>query len=140
MGASTASVPSPFKGWHKSALRIVVAVGIGFGLWVGLALLIGPEIFPASTRAKVSRVRFDLRILQQLFDSELGAPPNLESLDLHDPFLRGETYRFAVVSMELVAYSVGPDGRDDRALIVYDPSNGTDSGGDITRVMRTFER
>jgi hypothetical protein len=33
--------------------------------------------------------------------------------------------------VDLVAYSLGPDGEDDRAAIDYDPTNGTISSGDL---------
>ena len=45
-----------------------------------------------------------------------------------DPF-SGEPYR----RMNSIEYSVGPDGIDHRLEVIYDPSNGTFSRGDIVR-------
>ena len=47
-----------------------------------------------------------------------------------DPF-SGDPLKFLSTPDALACYSVGPDGRDDRAAIEYDPTNGTVSPGDI---------
>lgn len=49
-----------------------------------------------------------------------------------DPFANG-ALRFIPTADALFCYSIGPDKRDDRATIEYDPTNGTISGGDILR-------
>jgi hypothetical protein len=47
-----------------------------------------------------------------------------------DPFFNGPL-RFIMTTDSLVCYSVGPDGRDDRVAIEYDPTNGSLSPGDM---------
>jgi hypothetical protein len=41
------------------------------------------------------------------------------------PFLLGQE------KDKVFVYSVGPNGKDDKGLIIYDPTNGTMSAGDI---------
>jgi hypothetical protein len=127
-----ASRPSRFDREYRVLFYILLSVGLGLFLYPVLV----PHIDEAPTRAKVSRVRADLRVIGSLFGQR---PPtsDLASLNLHDIFAaRSGTYRFATVGAELVVYSVGPDGQDDRALITYDPTNGEESRGDIFRPLR----
>jgi hypothetical protein len=52
-----------------------------------------------------------------------------------DPFAKeNNTYQSAIVaSGKLAFYSIGPDANDDKAKIIYDPTNGLTSTGDIVR-------
>ena len=47
-----------------------------------------------------------------------------------DPFSDGPL-KFIMTTDSLVCYSIGPDGRDDRVAIEYDPTNGSLSPGDM---------
>jgi hypothetical protein len=54
--------------------------------------------------------------------------------DPYDPFMPDQVLRYRQISEgQIVVYSVGPDRRDQRGEIEYDPSNGAYSPGDITR-------
>jgi len=60
-------------------------------------------------------------------------PAQLDAAELpEDPFAKGEKLRYVSNGNGgAVVYSLGPDQKDDRALIPYDPTNGTVSAGDI---------
>ena len=47
-----------------------------------------------------------------------------------DPFT-DKPYLLGHEKEKVFVYSVGPDGKDDKGLITYDPTNGTISAGDI---------
>ena len=49
-----------------------------------------------------------------------------------DPF-NGEEYRYKLAAdgSGYVLYGVGPDRKDEKTAVLYDPTNGTISGGDI---------
>ena len=74
----------------------------------------------ALERSDVALAR--LRLCQTLTALRLGETP--EAIDPFD----GEPIRFS----DTAVWSVGPDQRDQEAWLVYDPTNGTASMGDIT--------
>jgi hypothetical protein len=55
-------------------------------------------------------------------------PSEMIPVGLHDPF-SGEKYPWN--EEKSTFYSYGPDGIDNGCAIMYDPTNGTISGGDI---------
>ena len=97
-----------------------------------------PNFSEAVTREKVSLARFDLLILStawKIYTLEHNAEPEKpEALapDLlpeipRDPFAQdGRPY-----ASKPRLYSVGPDGTDQEGDILYDPTNGAMSSGDI---------
>ncbi|MCE5229566.1 hypothetical protein LLG95_08220 [bacterium] len=73
----------------------------------------------------LTRRNLDLAVLDRL----LG---NIEPTKFKDPF-SGGSFRIAggPPISNAVVYSIGPDEMDDHARIVYDPTNGTCSAGDM---------
>jgi len=97
-----------------------------------------PNFLEAKTREKFSRARYDLLILStagKIYTLEHGAEPEKPE-DLTpgllpeipgDPFAQdGKSYM-----SKPRLYSVGPDSIDQEATVLYDPTNGTVSSGDI---------
>lgn len=68
----------------------------------------------------------------------LTSPLDYMSSIPEDPFAPGEEFRWTpeAVDDKLYLWSVGPDEIDSEGRIVYDPTNGTVSAGDIVRVVR----
>jgi len=116
-----------------------------------------PHAPEPETRAKVSRVRSDLRSMATALESYRvdhdTLPDRLEQLSTPvayltsmfiDPFAPTDAPRperwfrstFSEDYSSFITYSVGPDGRDDKARIEYDPTNGTESAGDLTRTHK----
>lgn len=100
-----------------SLLEILIVVGV----IVVLSAILVPNLLEARTRAKVSRVKSDLRWLPR----GIRLP---EDKIMEDPFARGG----APYSFSTFYYSIGPDSKDDGGQIIYDATNGTTSRGDIT--------
>jgi hypothetical protein len=66
--------------------------------------------------------------------------PLLPEGPLADCFATSGSLRFRSLPEECFVYSIGPDARDDAAMVRYDPTNGTVSSGDIfLRVPRERE-
>jgi len=101
-----------------------------------------------SIRNSVARVNADMRSMATALESYFidwnKYPTNLNSLTtpiayltqvFGDPFAKGnETLKLGVSEKNYwKTYSVGPDQEDDEAEIIYDPTNGTISEGDIVR-------
>ena len=65
-------------------------------------------------------------------------PAQMDAAELpEDPFAKGQKLRYVSNGNDgAVVYSVGPDQKDDRALIPYDPTNGAASPGDISVRIR----
>jgi beta-lactamase regulating signal transducer with metallopeptidase domain/tetratricopeptide (TPR) repeat protein len=57
------------------------------------------------------------------------------------PYPGEDTYTLEVSPdfTQLFVYSIGPDGRDDKAAVAFDPANGTVSGGDVIRTVELGE-
>jgi len=103
----------------------------------------------ASIRQSVARIKADLRsmatALESYFVDYNRYPSNPQNLTtpvayltqlFGDPFAKGnESLQVGVTenSDNWKAYSVGPDQEDNKGEIVYDPTNGTISKGDIIR-------
>jgi len=103
----------------------------------------------ASIRQSVAKVKADLRSIATALESYYvdwnKYPTNLNNLTtpiayltqvFGDPFAKGnESLQVGVTenSDNWKAYSVGPDQIDDDGEIIYDPTNGTISKGDIIR-------
>lgn len=112
------------RGFTLVELLIVVAV---IAILVGLAV---PNLLEAQTRAKVSRVKADLKTLETgLAVRHTGANQQQSAPVPADPF-SGEPYK---CSEGYKYYSIGPDKVDDEMSVLYDPTNGTRSAGDIWR-------
>jgi hypothetical protein len=78
--------------------------------------------------ATAARYRFVLRGEFPRTPDQFG--PLLSEGLPKDPFADGPL-KFIITTDSLVCYSVGPDERDDRVAIEYDPTNGTLSPGDM---------
>jgi hypothetical protein len=111
-----------------------------------------PNYLEAETRYKVSDMKFELvrmaasarhhfvskgdfPVSEDDMSSFLGGEIPKDAFDIkaHLKFLRNPENQFFV-------YSIGPDEKDDKAAIYYDPTNGTISRGDIfIRIPRERE-
>ena len=107
-----------------------------------------PHFLQAQESSKVSRVNADLRSMHTALESYFidynKYPSRLEQLTspvayitsvLKDPFNDLESYRYIIEKEknEWKLYSLGPDEIDNAGEIIYDPTNGTKSEGDIIR-------
>lgn len=109
--------------WGASCAFLVAAALLGScGPWT-----------PASDRAKLSRVKNDLRTVQAVLNHPDSA--SWDSYSLHDPFVPKQTLRFRVSDGVVYMYSVGPDKVDDGGRIAYDATNGAVSAGDVVRAV-----
>ena len=101
-----------------------------------------PETLEHAIRHRVSDAKFDVlrtavaaryRLLAQgsfpRSNEEFG--PLLPNGPLADCFATSAPLRFLSKPDGFHIYSVGPDGQDDAAAIIYDPTNGTTSRGDL---------
>lgn len=99
---------------------------------------------------KVSQAKSALRsvhvALETYFVDHNEYPLHLEALTTpiaylsnlpEDPFAGGRTVQWGISQPDedLLLWTVGPDGVDDRGIVNYDPTNGTISSGDIVRVV-----
>ncbi len=99
---------------------------------------------------KVSQAKVDLRNVHTALECHFvdydEYPLRLESLTTpiaylttvpEDPFAEGRIVQwgFSQPDEDLLLWTVGPDGVDDRGSVNYDPTNGTVSSGDIVRVV-----
>ncbi len=114
-----------------------VALRVGEKMLYKIAL---PDTLRAHTLERTAKAKFDLArlvLVCRIAQLESGtAPQNTSQLvpeyfpvDLRDPF--SETAYVWDASSELF-YSIGPNERDDKNRIRYDPTNGTISTGDIS--------
>ena len=99
----------------------------------GLALVSCRESFHPRTEHRVSRVTHDLRVVKNVINNPDSSSHGL--YDLHDPFHPKHTLKLRASEGVLYMYSIGPDKVDDLGLIVYDPTNGTVSAGDIVEAV-----
>jgi hypothetical protein len=122
--------PRNARGYGAKALsRIVTPILFGIAR---------PNFLEAVTREKVSLARFDLLILStawKIYTLEHGAEvekpedlvPDLLPEIPRDPFAQdGKPY-----ASKPFLYSIGPDSADQEGDVLYDPTNGTISSGDI---------
>jgi len=78
--------------------------------------------------ATAAKYRF---VTQQAFPQNAEEfAPLLPDGPPQDPFTTAPLRFFSDPSL-FTCYSIGPDNQDDRATVLYDPTNGTTSGGDI---------
>ena len=110
------------------------------------ALVLFPNYLGVHTRAELARTQFDLLRLntaRQIWTLEHGAPP-ARMADLVpsllpevpvDRFAKGkeknDKSEKQTYGEGTVWYSIGPDGLDQKGALVYDPTNGTISPGDV---------
>ena len=104
------------KGFTLVELLIVIAV---ISLLAALAIY---NMSAAITRSKVARAQAELSSFATMYATGKPVPK-------YDPW--GNPYSFSYVKPYTGPYSWGPDQMDDGGLIIYDPSNGTTSRGDI---------
>lgn len=57
--------------------------------------------------------------------------PNVDHFTAGSLFAKQKQYTLRIRNSTLLIYSVGPDGKDDMAAVLYDPTNGAHSTGDI---------
>lgn len=93
-------------------------------------IMMGPDakVIETPIVEKVSRVRADIRTLRaDINDKKIK---DIYSTNIQDPF---SNKKLAIIKEEnqFILYSHGPDYIDNKATIVYDPTNGTISSGDI---------
>jgi hypothetical protein len=146
--------PPERPGRRTGCTGLVVAILIG-GCVVIMLMIATPNFLESQVRAKVSRARTDLRSLAIAIEAyyvDNNIPPHNLSLlyqgpvkyittlpnDPYAPSHYGEEGLLRYMRDDdppwfWVAYSIGPDLRDDYAQIIYDPTNGTVSRGDIIR-------
>jgi len=134
--------------------RLGVLLLVGFVICI-LAVISVPNFLEAQVRSKVSRARTDLRSLAMAVEAyfvDNNIPPErMERLyqgpvkyisaPPMDPFATyssGQPYLHYLRADDppwyWIAYSIGPDQIDNGGRIVYDPTNGTISAGDIIRL------
>jgi type II secretory pathway pseudopilin PulG len=111
------------------------------GLWVVAPICGCLE----SSRAKTERARAQISVIAaaiQAYEADTGQfPPTLLSLLNPSPYLpqipvdpfaaSNQPISYSRADGACQLYSLGPDGFDDRGLLVYDPTNGAESDGDI---------
>ena len=107
----------------------IISILIGYSMRIIIVLILlgiiwrNPQYIP-----KVYR---NTTISLLIFGSDFGLFEGItrhysEEIKRGDPF-SGQPYRMINDNF----YSIGPDGKDDRLRIIYDPTNGTYSAGDI---------
>jgi type II secretory pathway pseudopilin PulG len=126
------------------------------GSMVAMAPLLGviavPNVLESQLRAKVARAKSDLRTLNVALESyfvDHNRYPNEGDLGTlttpiayitaipNDPYTPGQPYKYRKIGdNEWVIFSVGPDLQNQNADIIYDPTNGSVSIGDIIRKNR----
>ena len=122
-------------------LRLLpLGVFVGFLLWLFIGYWIGILRSP-SDKSKIHFVEENLRAVGWIFDESSQDFLTTETIfpPLRDPFSKRDAYRLKVRNRDLVIYSIGPDRKDNRASFPYDPTNGTNSAGDIIKVLRHIE-
>jgi len=88
-----------------------------------------PNTAEAYTRSRVAQARYDILMLETARRIQIieGESPSEAVSPIKDVFANnGQIY-----GMADSYYSLGPDGMDQKASILYDPTNGTNSAGDI---------
>jgi type II secretory pathway pseudopilin PulG len=123
----------------------IILILLGVFWWTQCA----PCFFEAEVRARVSRVRQNLRVLADRMEAyrlDHGAYPssltNLTEPEAHLAFIPGDPFSRAARARLLLLveadryriYSVGPDRVDDGGQLFYDPTNGSYSRGDVIRL------
>lgn len=124
---------------------VLIAAALVLGVWVAQDLLF--KFAPETPH--VSPVRSDLRSLATALESyridwsvyppdphRLTTPVPYVTAIFRDPFSLNESepFLFELEPERWRIHSIGPDQIDQHALIVYDPTNGTVSAGDVIRV------
>ncbi|MCX7919936.1 MAG: prepilin-type N-terminal cleavage/methylation domain-containing protein [bacterium] len=102
------------RGFSLIELLMVIAI---------IALIATVAIYNYSqgiTRSKVSRAMAELRLIKT-------SPLSLTKIPDADPW--GNPYQYNPQTG--IDYSYGPDEQDDAGLVLYDPTNGVKSRGDI---------
>ncbi len=102
------------RGFTLIELLIVVAI---------IVILASIAVYNYSqgiTKSKVARTMTELRSIPAMLATGKPIP---EADPWGNPYERNQQFRYY--------YSYGPDGKDDGGLILYDPTNGVKSQGDI---------
>ncbi len=109
-----AMLQGPFRNFHEADVRALVTT----------SKLRETQLATALAAYKIDKKRYPIRLSALV-------PDYLKVLPM-DPF-NGEEYHYkpARDGSTYMLYSVGPDRKDEATVVVYDPTNGTLSGGDI---------
>ena len=100
--------------------------------------------YPAHLPAITTPISYVTQMPADVFEKPLGPGEEIPSRYFADKSLMGMpgVLKLAVPPQDpirFVAYSVGPDGVDDGAMIEYDPTNGIISSGDVIRIISETE-
>jgi hypothetical protein len=86
-----------------------------------------------------TRMRLHEEALDFMIEYPKGAyPASLpgDAIELEDPFAPGQKLLYRSDGDQASFYSLGPDGLSQMGRFVYDPTNGTDSPGDIVLTIK----
>ena len=142
-----------------SRLLVYLVVGVIIAI---LAAISVPNFLEAQIRSKVSRAESDMRSLATALEAYVvdnnAYPQDMKILwqgsvkyitsGPPDPYSgeysgAGRDFRYVLRDGLWMIYSIGPDGQDNGGEILYDPTNGTQSAGDVIRFKdggTTFNR
>ncbi|MDX1972712.1 MAG: hypothetical protein SFY68_09295, partial [Candidatus Sumerlaeia bacterium] len=100
--------------------------------------------YPAHLPAITTPISYVTQMPADVFEKPLGPGEEIPARYFSDQHLMGMpgVLKLAVPPQEpirFVAYSIGPDGLDDGAMIEYDPTNGIISSGDVIRIISETE-
>ena len=142
----TSQIQSSTWGRHPSGIKSALAWGCSNLVTPVFYAISLPNFTEAKTRAEVARTKFDLLRLntaRQIWTLEHGAPPArmadlvpslLAELPV-DRFAKGkeknDKSEKQTYGEGTAWHSIGPDGMDQKGTLVYDPTNGTISPGDV---------
>lgn len=104
---------------HKSGFTLIELLVV-IAIIVIIASISLYNFSQGITRSKVARTMTELRSIPSIIATGKSIP---EADPWGNPYLRNQPGRYY--------YSFGPDEKDDSGLILYDPTNGTKSSGDI---------
>lgn len=113
----------------KTAFLVAVASWVIYAPWKLEGFIVEPsrscalKVFSIVNAADCGFV--ESMLIARVKKANLLAPPG------KDPFARGARLRMISTTDGRIFYSVGPDGLDDGLSVIYDPTNGTWSKGDI---------
>lgn len=99
----------------------------------GLSLVSCRESHHPGPKYTVSRVKHGLNVVKDVINNPDSQ--SRDAYDLYDRFSPKHTLKLRASDGVLYMYSIGPDKVDDLGLIVYDPTNGTVSAGDIVEAV-----
>jgi hypothetical protein len=120
--------------------NLPLGIFVGFLLWLFIWSWI-ESLRGLPDESKFLMVEERLRIFAWVLDESSQDYLTTQTIfpPLDDPFSKRDAYRLKVRNRDLVIYSIGPDREDNGASFPYDPTNGTNSAGDIIKVLRHIE-